>query len=101
MSSSPYQEEIVQAIMELSGMIQSMRTEFGEGIGDLKKDVSVLKEDVSVLKKDVSVLKEDVNTLKEDMKQMGEKVEMIDAKFEVLNRSLLTTQAEVHRLKRA
>ncbi|MEK3935468.1 hypothetical protein MKY41_09105 [Sporosarcina sp. FSL W7-1349] len=94
MSSSPYQGEIVQAIMELSGMIQSMRTEFGEGIGDLKKDVSVLKEDVCILK-------EDVNTIKEDMKQMGEKVEMIDAKFEVLNQSLLTTQAEVHRLKRA
>lgn len=45
-------------------------------------------------------LKETKAGLKEDFKRLEDKVESIDAKFEVLNSAILSTQADVHRLKK-
>jgi peptidoglycan hydrolase CwlO-like protein len=45
-------------------------------------------------------VKSDVKVLKEDVKRIEGKVDKIDAEFEVLNSSLLSTQADVHRLKK-
>lgn len=45
-------------------------------------------------------LKETKADLKEDLKRLEDKVENIDAKFEVLNSALLSTRADVQRLKK-
>lgn len=72
MSSSVSQEAILQAILELSHQLKETKTE----------------------------LKEDIQEVKANINRLEDKIDKVDAKFEVLNSSLLSTQADVHRLKK-
>lgn len=71
---------IIQAMMELSAQLKDLKTDMTSGFTAVKEEISILKTDIE---------------------KLSEKVETIDAKFDVLSLSLITTQADVLRLKRA
>lgn len=78
---------IIQAMMELSAQLKDLKTDMTSGFTAVKEEISGLKDEISILKTDIE--------------KLSEKVETIDAKFDVLSLSLITTQADVLRLKRA
>lgn len=82
-------EQILQAIYDLSGDVNGLKT-----------DVTGLKADVKVLKEDVKVLKEDVKELRQEVRENTNNLKKLDAKVTVLSEGLLDTQAEVKILKK-
>ena len=83
MSKEVTNEQILQAIIELS------------------KETRDVKQEVNDLKQDVSDLKQDVRDVKQEVKKNADKIDKLDAKVTVLSEGLLDTQAEVKILKNA
>lgn len=78
---------IMQAIMELSSQLKEMKVE--------------MTGEIQAIRQDVNRLDEKVNVLSQDVKELDEKVDLVDAKLDVLSKALITTQADVLRLKQA
>ncbi|MDW0112627.1 hypothetical protein QT711_05485 [Sporosarcina saromensis] len=75
---------IMQAIMELSGQLKEMKLELIGEMQAIRQDLNRVEERLS-----------------QDVKELDEKVDLVDAKLDVLSKALITTQADVLRLKQA
>lgn len=91
--------EIIQAILELSGQIKTLEEKLTKRIDDVEEKLTKRIDDVE------EKLNKRINDLDEKfthrMDQSAEKIDLIDAKLSVLSENLLKTQAEVKVLKDA
>lgn len=82
--TSNNENAIIQAIMELSGQLKEMKVEMTGEMQAIRQDLNRVEERLSQV-----------------LKELDEKVDLVDAKLDVLSKALITTQADVLRLKQA
>lgn len=78
--SQPTNQNILDAVKDLSKMVGTMAidiTEMQSDIKTLKSDVSTLKSDVSTLKSDVSTLKTQMIEVQDEQERQGKKLDQI------------------------
>lgn len=81
MSKEVSNNQVIQAITELSSQLKETKAELSRQLEETKSELS--------------------KQIKETEKRLTEKIDILDAKVSVLSESLLTTQAEVKILKNA
>ncbi|WOV88386.1 hypothetical protein QWT69_04485 [Sporosarcina oncorhynchi] len=67
------EDAIIQAMMELSAQLKELKSDMTTGFAEVRADIA----------------------------KLDDKIETVDAKVDVLSQSLIRTQADVLRLKRA